>query len=35
MNRRKSEKPFGSQINAPWADESKSDTKRSSNFGFN
>lgn len=28
MSRRKSEKPFGSQINAPWADESKSDTKR-------
>ena len=28
MNRRKSEKPFGSQINAPWADESKSDPKR-------
>ncbi len=28
MNRRKSEKPFGSQINAPWADESQSDTKR-------
>ena len=27
MNRRKSEKPFGSQINAPWADESQSDTK--------
>jgi ParB family chromosome partitioning protein len=28
MNRRKSEKPFGSQINAPWADESPSDPKR-------
>ena len=28
MNRRKSEKPFGSQINAPWADESQSDPKR-------
>ena len=28
MSRRKSEKPFGSQINAPWADESQSDTKR-------
>lgn len=27
MSRRKSEKPFGSQINAPWADESPSDTK--------
>ncbi|HEY9769826.1 MAG TPA: ParB/RepB/Spo0J family partition protein [Coleofasciculaceae cyanobacterium] len=27
MSRRKSEKPFGSQINAPWADESKSETK--------
>ncbi len=27
MNRRKSEKPFGSQINAPWADESQSDPK--------
>ncbi len=27
MSRRKSEKPFGSQINAPWADESKSDPK--------
>lgn len=25
MSRRKSEKPFGSQINAPWADESPSD----------
>lgn len=28
MSRRKSEKPFGSQINAPWADESQSDPKR-------
>ncbi len=27
MSRRKSEKPFGSQINAPWADESPSDLK--------
>jgi ParB family transcriptional regulator, chromosome partitioning protein len=27
MSRRKSEKPFGSQINAPWADESPRDTK--------
>lgn len=27
MSRRKSEKPFGSQINAPWADESKSAPK--------
>jgi ParB family chromosome partitioning protein len=27
MSRRKSEKPFGSQINAPWADESTSNTK--------
>ena len=27
MNRRKSEKPFGSQINAPWADESLSSKK--------
>ena len=27
MSRRKSEKPFGSQINAPWADESPSDIK--------
>ena len=27
MSRRKSEKPFGSQINAPWADESQSDPK--------
>ena len=27
MSRRKSEKPFGSQINAPWSDESPSGTK--------
>ena len=27
MSRRKSEKPFGSQINAPWASESQSDPK--------
>ena len=27
MSRRKSEKPFGSKINAPWADESPSDQK--------
>ena len=27
MSRRKSEKPFGSKINAPWADESPSDIK--------
>ena len=27
MSRRKSEKPFGSQINAPWADESPSELK--------
>ncbi len=32
MSRRKSEKPFGSQINAPWADESQSDPKAAATF---